>query len=90
MLKVDEAALVCDMAETYSIYNWRALPLSTAALLACGLRENSRIMRKLSGSRYPDEILMQALILDRLNTLIWFQTADGQKGRNRPESVLRS
>ena len=31
-----------------------------------------------------------AAILDQLNTLVWFQTEDGQKHRNRPESVLQA
>ena len=38
----DEDALVCDMAETYHIFDYRALPLFLAARLACGLREDSR------------------------------------------------
>ena len=35
------------MAETYGVYDLRALPLQTAAVLAQGLRADSRIMTKL-------------------------------------------
>ena len=34
--------LVCDMAETYHVLDWRALGLPLAATLAGGLRETSR------------------------------------------------
>lgn len=36
------------------------------------------------------EMMLMAAILDQLNTLVWFQTEDGQKHRNRPESVLQA
>ena len=36
------------------------------------------------------EMMLMAAILDQLNTLVWFQTDDGQKHRNRPESVLQA
>ena len=28
--------------------------------------------------------------MDRLSTLVWFQTKDGVKGRNRPKSIVES
>ncbi|MBO7722484.1 MAG: hypothetical protein J6S27_01735 [Thermoguttaceae bacterium] len=31
MVREDETALICDLAETYHILDWRALPLRTAA-----------------------------------------------------------
>ena len=41
MMALDREALLCDLAETYGIYDVRALPVSTLAVLASGLRENS-------------------------------------------------
>ena len=59
MIALDEGALVCDMAETYHIYDMRALPVETLATLACGLREDSRIKLKMSGLKYvPLEVLL--------------------------------
>lgn len=59
MIALDEGALVCDMAETYHIYDMRALPVETLATLACGLREDSRIKLKESGLKYvPLEVLL--------------------------------
>ena len=45
-------------------------------------------MRALSGRRAPQRDLLLAAAVDRLSTLVWFQTADGLKGRNRPKSVV--
>ena len=37
MIALDQNALICDFAETYGIYNYRALPVSLLATLAVGL-----------------------------------------------------
>lgn len=42
MIAADEDALVCDLAETYHILNYKALPLRLAATLAAGLPLYSR------------------------------------------------
>lgn len=39
------------MAETYGVYSLRALPLQTTAVLAQGLRADSRIMRRLAAAQ---------------------------------------
>lgn len=52
MLSEDENALVCDMAETYHVFDIWALPVSLLAVLASGLRENSRIKMKIAGVNY--------------------------------------
>lgn len=86
---MDEAALECDFAETYHIYDYRALPARKAALYACGLRAGSRIMRKLSGAPADLRDVLLAVIADATRTLIWQNTKDGVEGRNQPASFLR-
>ena len=88
MITTDKNALICDLAETYGIYNYRALPLETLAVLSVGLRENSRIKMKLSGAKVQPDILLLAEAIDRLGVLVWFKTEDGQKGINRPKSIV--
>lgn len=88
MVAIDEAALICDMAETYRIYDYRALPARRAALYACGLRADSRIMMRIAGARAPVNTLLLGAIADALKILVWQNTRDGSKGRNRPESIL--
>lgn len=85
---MDEDALICDLAETYQIYDYRQLPATRVAVFACGLRNESRIKRKINGIETIDEQIMLASILDQVNLLVWLQTEDGHKGINRPRPVL--
>lgn len=83
-----EPELICDFAETYHIYDYRALPLHYAATLALGLGSDSRVGRKLSSEKVDTNTLLLATIADRLATLIWFQSEDGRRHRNRPKSLV--
>lgn len=38
---------------------------------------------------WDNQAMLQASMVDLLNILVWFKTADGQKGRNRPKLVPR-
>lgn len=89
MLQTDEDALVCDLAETYHIYDWKAYPLRLIATLAAGLRDDSRIKMRLAGCKVRPLFLLSAIMADALNILVWQNTADGHKGRNAPERIAR-
>lgn len=88
MMAEDSDALICDMAETYHIYNLRTVPLRTLAVLAAGLGPDSRIMCRMSGVKATRIETLLAVIADGINTLVWFKTKDGQKGRNRPPRMI--
>lgn len=88
MLNADEDALICDLAETYGIFNYKELPLGLVATLAVGLRDNSRIKLKMNNSNADLDRILLASILDHLKILIWFNSKDGQNGTNRPRSIL--
>lgn len=88
MLATDRDALICDLAETYGIFDFRALPVSLLATLSVGLRENSRIKMRMSGEKPIRNEILLAAIADRLSLLVWFMTEDGQNGVNRPESLV--
>lgn len=88
MLATDEDAVICDLAETYGIFDYRSLPICTVATLASGLKGDSRIMQKMSGQKNTTEQILLAGILDRLSWIAWTKTKDAQKGYNRPASVL--
>lgn len=59
-----------------------------AAILASGLSENSRVIRKLRGERFSFSERMLGYIFDRVNWLRWAQTKDGARGRNIPEPIF--
>ena len=65
------------------------MPLTLAATLAAGLRDDSRIKMKMSGARVKNEIWLLAAAVDRLSILIWQQSKDGAAGRNYPELITQ-
>lgn len=87
MLHIDRNALLCDLAETYNIYDIKAHPATRIALFSAGLRDDSRIKMKISGAKANNELLLLAHAVDRLSILVWQNTKDGQKGKNRPKSI---
>lgn len=90
MFAIDKEAVICDLAETYNIYNYKDMPPLMVAVFCKGLRENSRIKLKIAGQKVCIETMLLASIVDRLGILIWSKTKDGQKGRNQPKSILES
>lgn len=87
MIDADEDALICDLAETYQVYDYKQLPLTTVAVFAYGLKDDSRIKQSLSDQVAPVDRLLLAGIVDRLSMLLWIQSKDGQKGVNRPTAL---
>lgn len=88
MIKTDEDALICDLAETYQIYDYKSLPAYMVATFSVGLRENSRIKMKLSNQKVPFGELLLSMISDELTRLIWMKTENGAKGINPPKSIV--
>lgn len=88
MISTSEDDLICDLAETYQIYDYKQLPLMMVAVFSYGLKDNSRIKMKMKQEKMTVETLILASILDNLNVLLWSKTKDGQKGVNRPKSVI--
>ena len=85
-----EDELICDLAETYHLFNYRELSSRLVATLCFGLRDDSRVKMKLSGSKITLTQTLMARMVDELSFQSWAQTKDGQKNRNRPESVLKA
>ncbi len=83
MLATDRDALLCDLAETYHIFDLRALPGKTLAALSVGLRPDSRIKMKMSGMQYISPLVLQCEIADHLALLRYSLTA--QQGDTLPK-----
>lgn len=88
MMATDREALICDLAETYGIYDYRSLPASTVATLSCGLRESSRIKMKMAGEVLSFEQLMLVNIYDKIAWLAWSRTKSAQNGEDPPKALL--
>ena len=88
MLAIDEDAVICDLAETYRIYNYRRYPATYIATLAAGLRDNARIKLKMNNMAYPLETILMASAVDKLSLLLWTKTKDSVNGINRPKLLV--
>lgn len=90
MLSTDEDAVICDLAETYQIYDYKDMPSDKVAIFCNGLREDSRIKMKMTGQKVKLDTMLLASTVDKLSLLVWTKTKDGQKGRNKPTSLVES
>ena len=90
MINTDEDLFICDMTETYGVFNYRGLPLSLVATLSSGLRNNSRIRMKMDDAKVEFNTLMIAAMVDQLSFLAWTKTKDAEDGMNKPESIVKS
>ena len=81
MIEFDEDALICDLAETYQIYDYRSLPVKLVATLSAGLRDNSRIKLKAVGSPVDLETIMLAAVADNLSMI---RAGFSKDGRAKP------
>lgn len=88
MYELDREALICDLAETYNIYEFEKFPLNKIAIFAKGLREDSRIRMKMSQSKFNVKESLLAGILDRLTLILYSKTKDAEKGKNYPKLLL--
>lgn len=87
MMRANRGALECDLAETYNIYDMRALPARRVALFSVGLRDDSRIKMFLTDSKFTLSEILLINIYDFLKLDLWTKTKDATKGKNRPESL---
>ena len=84
-----EDELICDLAEVYHVLNYKELLPSLVATLCFGLREDSRVKMHFAKSKITLTQTLIARMVDELAFQSWAKTKDGQKGRNRPESILK-
>lgn len=89
MIRVNRDALECDLAETYNIYDMRALPARRVALFSVGLRDDSRIKMLLADTKFTFSEILLMNIYDTLNLELWTKTKDATKGKNKPESLYK-
>ena len=89
MIHEDKNSWICDMAETYNIYDYKRVPVKMLGILSAGLREDSRIRQKLEGIKADPDTIIMARIYDVVNTILWTKTKDAEKGKNQPKSFAQ-
>lgn len=81
--------MICDFAEFYQVYDYKSLPLRTAAAFFMGLRHDSRSKMSLSGQKYTLAEMMSVMIYDKLAWLQWSKTESGANGTNMPQPLAK-
>ena len=84
MIMTDRDALLCDLAETYQIYDFSQFRPRKLAIFACGLRADSRIKMKLNGMTYVSHEAIMAKASDELTLIRHYLTAK----KNDPDPEL--
>ena len=79
--------MICDLAETYGIYDYKAMKPSLIATLAVGLPDSSRVKRKYSGVSLTMDQMLLALIADALWAANWQRS--GAKKSRKPQSLFQ-
>lgn len=90
MIELDEDALICDLAETYQIYDYRSLPAKLVATLSVGLRAESRIKMLASGMPVAQDTLLLATIADRVEMFRFGFSEGANKGKKPPASLVEA
>lgn len=88
MIQTDEGLFICDMAETYHVFDYKSLPFDLLVTLASGLRENSRIRCKMAGMQVSMETFILTNIFDKVNWLQWSMSKAAQEGEDPPTAIL--
>lgn len=70
--------------------DYRALPASILAVLAAGLREDSRSKMNLSGHKTTRTEMLLAAAVDGLNRITWLLSGVCPHEGDRPKSILRA
>lgn len=85
MVRLNEDALICDLAETYHIFDYRSMPPQLVATLAAGLGDNSRIKRLAGEQPASSEVMLLGGILDALHAIM-YRLSDGSS--EPPTSII--
>lgn len=81
--------LICDLAETYGILDYRRVPARTLGTLTAGLGVNSRIIMKRNGVKAPFEVILLAQTFDLLTRFVWqIGGGNGEEPKSQLEQFM--
>ena len=79
--------MICDLAETYHIFEYRRVPVRLLGTLVAGLGANSRVHQRITEQEVPTDIFLQAAIVDELRMIVYL--LDGNKNKKMPEPITQ-
>lgn len=75
MLGIDRDAVICDLAETYHVLDYKNVPIMTLAALCAGLHDDSRIKTRMMGVHRIDPSFALVRAADMLAIINYSLTA---------------
>lgn len=78
------------MVQFYGLLDYKRLPIRTQAVLALGLPEDSRVMRKISGQKVSTDTILLAGILDQLRLQAWSRSKGSKNRQGKPKSIVQA
>lgn len=70
MWSTDRDAVICDLAETYHLLDYKSIPVELLATLCAGLHDDSRIKLKLAGLRRIAPVFAYVHMADTLTVIL--------------------
>lgn len=83
-----EDLMICDLAETYHILDYKELSPELVATLVLGLKDEARVKRKYGKMQISLDQMLLATIADLLRFIAWTKTKAASKGRPYRETSL--
>ena len=80
-----ENDMICDLAETYQIFDYRRVPGRLLGTLVAGLGPNSRVYQKLAEQEVPTDTFLLTAIVDELRMIVYL--LDGNKNKKAPDPI---
>ena len=88
MLRADKGALICDLAESYGLLDYKTVPAGLLGTLAAGLREDSRSKMLANGQKVSKTEMLLAALVDGVNRITWLLAAMCPREGEPPKSIL--
>lgn len=91
MIHECEDLLICDLAETYHLFNYREVSPIVVASLLVGLRDDSRVKMHYSDTKITLDQMLMAMMVDSLKFISWTFTQEARRGKPyKQKSVLKT
>lgn len=88
MLGTDRDAVICDLAETYHLLDYKSVPVELLATLCAGLHDDSRIKMKISGLKRIAPSFAFVHMADALTVILHSMTGSKKKPKLYEEIMV--
>ena len=80
--------MICDLAETYHIYDYHTVDPKTLTVLVQGLGPNTRLGQKIAGLKAPLDTILLAVLVDDINSVLNALSKHPKKYKSIAEELI--